>query len=450
MALTWADQIRWIAAVSVVVCLLICAGCSRDGEKAVSPRPSQSASAANGYVGSEKCGTCHPRNYHEWKGSKHANMMSEASSKTVVGDFSCAPGSPGQTFPDGVAMTCEAGAYGVALDGSEIGKGKFAVAFTLGGTVRQMYLAIDAKGVPRVLPVQWNVQEGRWVQAVGDTGPVPGKGLRDWLEDCAGCHVTGFTGDTSQGLRGAWTENGIGCEACHGPGARHANAPTPEKPDTIFNPGNFHDELRADMVCGRCHTRGRNADGVHAYATAYEPGADYRPRFHEVSRGSQEFFWPDGSSRANHQQFIDFKTSKMFAKGVRCWACHNPHKSSSNRGADLRLSGNSLCRSCHVREPGPRNLTHAIHDDGSCVGCHMPPTAMSAVAGDVASHSFIPIRPEATLILGGGDVAIQPNSCNLCHYHSKHPVKDLDAFLQNRMKAQYGRPLREPVASRRE
>jgi len=334
-------------------------------------------------------------------------------------------------------MSVKDGIHHVVAPNGESGTKDYSVDFALGGTLRQMYLAADASGRLRVLPVQWNIREGRWTMAGGDTGPMPGNKLRDWLTECAGCHVTGLVDTDQKEARDAWAENGIGCEACHGPGARHANAKNPEKPDTIFNPGNFHDAMRADMVCGRCHTRGISSDGVHFYPAGYEHGMDYRAIFREESRANDKFFWPDGSSRTNHQQFIDFRESKMFAAGVKCWACHNPHKSSANGGADLRLSGNALCRSCHIQEGGPRNLTHAIHDNGNCLACHMPPTAKSSTAGDISSHTFLPIPPAATIRLGEGDVAKQPNSCNLCHYHQKRPVKDLDAVLQDRVKTFY-------------
>lgn len=424
----------------LAVYILAFFGCSKGPDAT----PSQSASpkdGTQGYVGSERCATCHARNYHSWKGTKHANMLAAPTKKTVVGDFSLnntllAPSSPGASSHSIAKMTVKDGVYHVGLFSGDVST-DYEVAYVLGGTLRQMYLTVSAQGVMSVLPVQWNTRDEHWHEAQGPDAPSPG-GARDWIKDCAPCHVTGFKANPTANQK-AWNENGIGCEACHGPGALHANSKTPEKPDTIFNPGNYHDESRASMVCGRCHSRGMSPDGVHPSAVGYEPGEDLHSRFIEVSGGDGNFFWPDGSSKTNHQQLMDFRKSEMFSKGLKCWSCHNPHKSSENSRANLRLAGNALCRSCHVRDAGPRNLTHALHDNGSCVACHMPPTARSASPGDIASHTFKTIPPAATIDLGGADPAKQPNSCNLCHYHQKRPAADLSRLLKERIQGYYER-----------
>ena len=61
--------------------------------------------------------------------------------------------------------------------------------------------------------------------------------------ECIACHVTGFGQPTGFHL-GDLGLGGVGCEACHGPGRRHARRPEPE--NIIGRP--------ARRICETCHT----------------------------------------------------------------------------------------------------------------------------------------------------------------------------------------------------
>ena len=77
-----------------------------------------------------------------------------------------------------------------------------------------------------VLPVFWHVEAKRWIDWK-ETTPIP-DGAHDlkqiWNVNCFNCHATNIdrgyvpAGDAYQT---SWTELGIGCEACHGPGQAH-------------------------------------------------------------------------------------------------------------------------------------------------------------------------------------------------------------------------------------
>jgi predicted CXXCH cytochrome family protein len=245
--------------------------------------------------------------------------------------------------------------------------------------------------------------------------------------NCAKCHTTGFKLNLKDGVyKSTWVDGGAGCEACHGPGSHHVNVESPEKGDTIFNPANLHDDRRANSVCGSCHTRGKSTDGKYGYPNTYKVGDELNFHYKEVKLPKdKKRFWPDGTSKSHHQQFIDFKKSVMYKKGVKCWACHDPHKPSSGNGASLRLSGNKLCLSCHTQTTAKKNLTHSIHDNNNCISCHLPKTAKSALPYDISAHTFFAIPPTATIKFGNGDVKKQINSCVQCHYHKNTPTKDL-------------------------
>jgi predicted CXXCH cytochrome family protein len=112
----------------------------------------------------------------------------------------------------------------------------------------------------------------------------------------------------------------------------------------------------------------------------------------------------------------DFVQSLMYARGVTCFSCHDPHGTENQ--AMLREPGNAMCLTCHgpSTQSGPHAASieqHTHHAAGSagsaCAACHMP--AIAETLGDVKvrSHTFRFVWPEQTETLK------IPNACNLCH-----------------------------------
>lgn len=76
------------------------------------------------------------------------------------------------------------------------------------------------------------------------------KGPADKNDACLGCHVTGF--QLAGGYPGADSTKtaqlvNVTCENCHGPGSKHATAPTAEKK-------NFINKAVGEKLCRSCHT----------------------------------------------------------------------------------------------------------------------------------------------------------------------------------------------------
>jgi predicted CXXCH cytochrome family protein len=103
--------------------------------------------------------------------------------------------------------------------------------------------------------------------------------------------------------------------------------------------------------------------------------------------------------------YTPFKQSKMFAAGVTCSDCHEPHSSK------LRVSGEGVCLQCHAPEKYA-DAKHRHHDGvespPTCISCHMQ--ARTYMAIDIRhDHSFRVPRPDLSEALG------TPNACNDCH-----------------------------------
>ena len=104
----------------------------------------------------------------------------------------------------------------------------FSVDYTLGAKRYQGYLATLPEGRIYVLPVFWHVASKRWIDWKEIT-PIP-DGAHDlrqiWNSNCFNCHATNIVQGydvAEKKYKSTWTEMGIGCEACHGPGRPHVD-----------------------------------------------------------------------------------------------------------------------------------------------------------------------------------------------------------------------------------
>lgn len=152
---------------------------------------------------------------------------------------------------------------------------------------------------------------------------------------CFRCHTTGPMSLADDGAI-RWTENGVQCESCHGPGAEHVKKPSAA---TIVNPRRFTPAQLNDY-CGDCHR-------VAADITDW--GLSWNSR-HEPAFLSQ---------------------SRCFEKAeLSCLTCHNAHTSVETNAKHY----DAKCSSCHatVKHRTPKPAA------SSCVSCHMPSVPTNA------------------------------------------------------------------------
>lgn len=393
--------IKSFAAVLAIGLALVLTGCQTDtgtpgrnddtGTKSTGPSPFSERAQAD-YVGSARCGECHDRLYATWFGTGHAQIIQVVKDNplAIQGDF--ASESTTRTFD---------------TEG---------IVFTHGVMWKQRY--INSKW--QVLPAQWNFDSRRWTPYRADDWEEI-----DWRRDCANCHTVGFDKDELQ-----WSEMGIGCESCHGPGGAHAEEPSL---NNILSPTRMTRTIAGDM-CGRCHTRGKSVDGKWEFPPDVEAGemihaSDFIPVSYETTKS----WWPDGAVREHRQQWIQWRETRHYLAGVDCSGCHTVHSQATKFAT--RGQPNALCRSCHPDISTDPVNGHApiagAPQHSNCVACHMPPTGKSADFGDEHDHRFMVISPQTTIGLGGGDVAKQPNSCNLCHYHEDDTPQELQKALDD-------------------
>lgn len=218
--------------------------------------------------------------------------------------------------------------------------GKDKIAFVLGrGRSQQAYM--DAQ--MRVLPAKWDVRSKSWKTIEAADG---------WTQ-CVGCHVTNFDVEKK-----TYTEMGVGCEACHGPGSEHLAKANKETAPTVDK---LSPQLQA-MVCGRCHSAGKDTSGKYPFAPGFRPGDDLAKLFVDAK--------PSGPGM--NQQYSEFIQSKHAAAGLTCTTCHDPHNTTGIHG-QLRKPVNEQCMDCH-KDTVKDMASHAptAPEGATCATCHMP------------------------------------------------------------------------------
>ncbi len=406
------------------------------------------------YVGAKRCKDCHWREHDTWKNTLHSKFMQLANEYTIIGDFernnklnikvsNKSPKLAGEEVnstmfkkdgkfyvntvgPDRESHNPDRESYNPDWESHD-----YEITNVIGIGRRQNYLTKFPNGELHVLPVEWDVKLETWIDLNGLKNNFPGDGEywsdseSMWQFKCGGCHVTGLeiNYDTSNShFDSTWVDQGIGCEACHGPGSNHVKAASKyfdyEK-ETIINPANLPWRFRA-MVCGQCHNWGASAAGVSPYKEGFPKNYSYSYGFLPGKPLYLFYIEEPAEKKKHHQQYNEWKTSVHAKKGIMCTNCHNVHQKQDIKVAMTKLTQDSLCMSCHVALQ--RRAAHRLHTFGSCVACHMPQTI-----GHEHSHTFQFVSPELSIRAGG--VEKQSNSCSGCHYHKDTPLENLAGFL---------------------
>ncbi len=293
------------------------------------------------YIGADECASCHRNLAREHTNTLHARALKDVSkSKTAItADFKLGEQERTIVFPDEKEPRpfTEKDIY-----------------YLIGGSryVERFVYRIE-RGKFAVLPAEWDVQKQQW-QPYGSA--------ENWLTDpalnfvtsCAGCHVTDLNAE-----RGRWGDDGVQCEACHGPGSIHAEIAS----DARTNPS--PEELAAlraaikltpdAQVCGQCHSQGKNETASSPYPVGYRPGADLLDPavFTLIKNDDPAHWWLTGHGKSNNMQFNEWLQSRH-AKAL------NTLQSSDKAKPE--------CLQCHSADYRLTNLLIAKHDKGDRMG----------------------------------------------------------------------------------
>lgn len=433
---------RWIWLASVITAMIVVvAGFGfklLDGGGSVG---NNSGASVATFVGSEACADCHQAEADLWRPSQHKLAMQHATDSSVLGDFNDASfdyyGVRSRFFRRN-------GKFLVETDGPDGKLAVFEVKYTFGIDPLQQYLIEFPNGRVQALSIAWDSRPKdkggqRWFHLYPDEEIKYDDVLhwtklnQNWNFMCAECHSTGVRKNydaEKDRFATRFAEISVGCEACHGQGSRHVgwanarrggwpfgrsedptkgllvqfderrdiawrNDPRSGNPLRSFAPATLRKEVE---TCGLCHARRAE------FSEDWVPGR-WLSDTHLVSTLSRGLYHADGQMRDEVYNYGSFKQSKMFAAGVTCSDCHEPH------GAKLRAGGDGVCLQCHASDKYAA-VTHHRHAGVEpalgCASCHMP-VRIYMVVDQRHDHGFRVPRPDLSAKIG------TPNACNDCH-----------------------------------
>ncbi|MBZ5514534.1 MAG: cytochrome c family protein [Acidobacteriia bacterium] len=314
--------------------------------------PTKGTFSRSEYLGPETCAECHASEAEVQQTTPMAHAGARARDSKILRAHERLSFHLGPYVYD-IARTEDGSAYSVS-------DGRQSVSVPLGwafgeGEVGQTYLferkgiyyegrlsffpglqALDiTAGHPHSVPLDLEAALGRQMGA-------------DETQSCFGCHTTAST--TGGRFDPEHLFPGVACEACHGPGAKHAAAikagKFEEGSTLILNPAHL-DPVDLVDFCGACH---RTWADVSEAGTTGVVTARFPPYRLESSR-----CWGKGDAR------------------LTCLACHDPHQPLPH---DPR-SYDERCLRCHLSTPGLRvTADHpgkpCPESTKNCVTCHMP------------------------------------------------------------------------------
>ncbi|MCA9076194.1 MAG: hypothetical protein KDA93_14285 [Planctomycetaceae bacterium] len=259
------------------------------------------------------------------------------------------------------------------------------------GTTARTYL-IDRGGILYESPISWYVDKQKWDLSPGYQDNPRQRFNRRVSDGCVQCHAgrVAYVGDgtTNRYESEPFLEKGIGCERCHGPGARHVAKMESGDLDTdsnaadnmlIVNPSRL-DAVRAESICYQCHRDGKRR--ILRKGKSYH---DFRPGM--ATEDIWTVFASTESLDSDESNPFTSQVQQMHASAcfrgsngeMRCTSCHDPHHAPSpeERAEYYRVR----CHECHAdrgcslpieeREPAPAF--------NSCIHCHMPTSGSSDI-----------------------------------------------------------------------
>lgn len=387
------------------------------------------------YMGSSDCRSCHEHFYELWSTSHHGKAMqafSGAFARSLVPmkeemqigedrfiiELNDAGGVMRQTDASGATRT-------------------YPVLHALGGKNVYFFLVPLEKGKLQVAPLAYNVHTHEWYDSTGSMVRHFNSGIvdaaLDWTDRqltfntaCHDCHVSQLSKNydpATDSYTTTWTEPGINCEVCHGPGEAHVKAAHEalargEKLEDV-RLQRFHKDLnmaQRDATCAPCHAK------MLPLSDAFLPGELFFDHYDLLSYESHDFY-ADGRDLGENYTQTGWMANPCANSGqLECIHCHT----SSGRFR-FKENPNQACLPCHQKRVDTV-LEHSHHPadaNVSCIDCHMPMTAQSHMHR--SDHSFRPPSPAASMAFGS------PNACNLCHNNKEAITGEFTGHRQEDM-----------------
>jgi len=259
------------------------------------------------------------------------------------------------------------------------------------------------------------------VQKEGYVGP----------EACKECHPDLYEGFTKENphwknaLDPNVSQDKRGCESCHGPGEKHAEA---EGQGFIFSFKDKNPVVQSDG-CLKCHQKMKELfqfrRGVHQLSAV---GCNDCHQIHgsQVTKNLLKAKDPVlcfSCHQDVRSKFYLSNNHRVIQGALKCSDCHTPH-GSRDRASLRKMStfGTDVCFKCHPEKRGPWVFEHGPQKVEGCNSCHSP---------HGSPNRFLLIRRDvrALCMECHGQVHFPRFSCINCHTQI-HGSNSSSRFLQ--------------------
>ncbi|WP_027183694.1 tetratricopeptide repeat protein [Desulfovibrio inopinatus] len=380
--------------------------------------PTLQSSHRLGYTSSAGCRRCHEKFYQLWSTSFHGQSMQPYND--TLGASVLTPQSEAIRIRDAAYRMHIGNGEGFLEEITEGTTTTYRISQVIGGKNVFYFLTPLEGGRLQTMPLAYDVRKKEWFDMAGssvrhfmgsESQPI------NWKEwpytfntGCYGCHVsqlsTNYNPETGT-YSTTWTEPGINCETCHGPGEEHVKicdaAPKdqPPKDMKLIRGGRSFTHAQQNDTCAVCHAK------TVPLTTSFTPGDRYFDHYDLIGYESSDFY-PDGRDLGENYTLTSWSRSPCVLSGqLDCMHCHT--SSGRYRFADP-AKANAACSPCHAERVADAS-SHTHHPEGSpgnrCISCHMPMTDFARMRR--SDHSMLPPTPVTTIAFGS------PNACNICH-----------------------------------
>ncbi|MFH1604219.1 MAG: DmsE family decaheme c-type cytochrome [Pseudomonadota bacterium] len=236
--------------------------------------------------------------------------------------------------------------------------------------------------------------------------------------------------------RAPFGAGGLQCEACHGPGAKHAGSGDKNAINS-FKSTSFLPPREHNKFCLECH-QGNARTGWHG--STHESNDIACSNCHKIHAARDPVLakatQPEVCYACHKKQRADFakpSTHPLRAGKITCSECHNPHGTSAT-ALLVKPTLNQTCYTCHAEKRGPFLWEHgSVVED--CSLCH---TAHGSIHQTLLKKNAPFLCQQCHTVSahvmvtgaalpgggGGGSAWLLAGSCLNCHsqiHGSNHP-----------------------------
>lgn len=368
-----------------------------------SPFPQASAKSArfsSDYIGSRTCANCHRQIYETYSQTDMGRSMS-APDAAFLARIPTSASIFDRRLNRHFAISINNGGlyqseYETSVNGMEVFRNTQKIDWIIGSGANAFGAITKRENYLFEAPLSFYSNSNNWALSpgyeFGDYGF-----SRPILPGCVACH----SGRPQPLLQGngqfrepPFLELAVGCENCHGPGARHVNTirtsfSVQNARASIVNPAKLTPWL-ADNICMRCHQTGQ--------ARVLQPGKDYgdfRPGTPLddtlaifLVPFDREF--PPQDDLLQHYLFMRLsKCYRSSGGNLGCLTCHDPHVQPAGEKAPAYFR--EKCMSCHTESscPVPMRVRRQNNPPDNCIGCHMPKRDIKVISHSILTNHRI-------------------------------------------------------------